>query len=200
MYNSPLYLIVLFLHVISFIVGFGAVIVIDTFGLVWLLKWWGVDLSLLKKVAGITQRLIWLGWVGLVVTGAVLLYMKGVVSGLTQLKVFLVLMVGINGVFMHFIKKSLEALPEAANNVPRNIIFRISLASFISQLGWWGATLIGFLNRQVKPPISFPYPVWFVIAGICLLIAFLALIGESLTRNKQKQYDSKGFKRGGIGS
>lgn len=50
----------LFIHLISLIVGFGSVIVIDTFGFLWLLK--KVKLTFVNRVANVTQPLIWIGW------------------------------------------------------------------------------------------------------------------------------------------
>jgi hypothetical protein len=182
--NTTPYFILLFGHLIGLVIGFGAVIVIDTFGLLWVVKLWNVDLKLVRRVAEITQRLIWLGFVLLVATGIPMLVMKGTVSDLTKIKLFLVLMVGFNGVFLHFIKKSLDALGEAVENVPSKIVFRITLASTISQLGWWGATLIGFLNRQVhlKPAWASNYPM--IIGVIIFLIGLAAIVGETVTKKR----------------
>lgn len=174
----------LFIHLISLVVGFGAVIVIDTYGLLWLLKWWGVDLRLVRRVAVTTQRLIWVGFTGLVISGAAMLYMKGSVSDQTMLKLFFVLMVGLNGIFLHTIKKSLDALGDNVEQVPPRIFFRIGLASTISQLGWWGATIIGFVNRQMRITLSWAehYPI--IIANIVVALGVIALVGHLLTKPK----------------
>ncbi|KND49121.1 MAG: hypothetical protein AB198_02525, partial [Parcubacteria bacterium C7867-003] len=139
--------IILFIHLISLVVGFGAVIVIDTFGFLWLLK--KVKLSFVNQVANITQPLIWIGWTGLVLTGTPLILMKGEVSGLSTLKIFAVLMVGLNGLFLHFIKKSMSGVNDESV-MPNIVKFRITLATFISQAGWWTAIIIGFLNNELK--------------------------------------------------
>jgi hypothetical protein len=156
--------------------------VIDTFGLLWLVKLWGVDLSLVRRVATITQRLIWVGFTGLVITGLPMLFIKGAVSDLTILKLFFVAMVGFNGVFLHYIKKSLDALGENIDQVPPRIFFRIGLASTISQLGWWGATAIGFYNRHIGVPMSWPkyYPI--IIGVIVFGLGVVILIGNWLTK------------------
>lgn len=136
------YEVLLFGHLVSLVVGFGAVIVIDSFGLAWLVKWRSVTLSLVTRVAEVTQRLIWLGFLGLVLTGSGMVMIRGGISDIQWIKLFLVAMVGVNGVFLHTIKKQMESIKDDA--VPRSVMFRIGLASTISQIGWWGATLIGF--------------------------------------------------------
>jgi hypothetical protein len=182
--NTPIYLILLFGHIISLIVGFGAVIVVDTFGLLWLLKWWGVDLGLVRRVAVITQRLIWVGFTGLVLTGLPMIIMKGAVSDLTKIKLFLVLMVGLNGIFLHTIKKSLDALGDNIIAVPARIYFRISLASGISQLGWWGATAIGFYNREVGVPMAWSEYYVPVIGLIVFVIGITWTVGELIVARR----------------
>lgn len=137
--NITFYLF-LFIHFIFIAVGFGAVIVIDTFGFLWLRK--KVALELVMKVADVTQRLIWIGWSGLVISGIVLLGLMGWhVGARTALKLFFVAMLGMNGIFLHYIKKAFER-----GEVPMG---RMVLATVISQIGWWGAIVIGFLNTNV---------------------------------------------------
>jgi hypothetical protein len=178
------YYIVLFVHLISLIIGFGAVFVIDIFGLLWLLKWWGVDLNLVRRVAGITQRLIWIGFIGLVASGIPLLIMKGTMSDLTKLKLFLVVLVGLNGIFLHSIKKGLDSLGENIIVVPSRYYFRIGLASAISQLGWWGASAIGFYNRQVGQPVSWSEYYIPIMGIVVFAIGMTWTIGELITSKR----------------
>lgn len=173
--DTPIFYIFLFIHLVSLVIGFGAVIVIDTFGLLWFLK--KVKIELVNSVANITQRLIWVGWCGLVISGTILLLYKGSIDSLTTIKLFLVLMLGLNGIFLHFIKKSFEKLQ--GDNIPPIIMFRMSLASAISQLGWWGAITIGFLHRHWQHNISWPANPWIYIFGIVFLIGLVASIGEN---------------------
>ncbi len=177
------YHILLFVHLVSLLIGFGSVIVIDTFGLLWLLK--KVKLSFVNSVATVTQRLIWVGWFGLVLSGIPLLMMKESISGLTTLKIAFVLMVGLNGIFLHIIKKSMEKLGDV-ETLPNIIKFRMTFASFVSQFGWWGAIIIGFLNNKLKanaPKIEEPFV--FLIPFFIFLVVVL-VVGELLFRNKSK--------------
>lgn len=180
----PLFYIALFIHVISFIIGFGAVIVIDAFGLLWLIK--RVKLATVNTVANVTQILIWLGWTGLVLSGSVLLYHKGFIDNLTWIKLSFVLMLGLNGLFLHSIKKSMERLG-SPEELPKIIMFRTALASTISQLGWWGAISIGFYHRHISSFVAWPSNPWIIIAAVFTLIAAVAIIGELLLRPKAQQ-------------
>lgn len=173
--------VLLFIHLISLVLGFGSVLVIDTFGLLWLLK--RVKLSFVNQVANTTQPLIWFGWTGLVLTGIPLILMKDVISGLSILKIFAVLLVGLNGVFLHFIKKSMDGITDDSV-LPNLIKFRITLATVISQLGWWTAIVIGFLNNKLKadaPKILDPY---LFIIPFCVVLVFTFIIGELILRRK----------------
>lgn len=135
-----------FVHVISVITGFGAVIVIDSFGLAWFFK--KASVRLLNQVANVTEKLIWLGWFGAVLSGSFMVYKMGGLSAigdLTALKVFLVALLGLNGVNLHYIKKKLE---RSGENIPLSLMLRVGVASFVSQVGWWGALIIGFLSSH----------------------------------------------------
>lgn len=165
----------LFIHLVSLIVGFGSVIVIDTFGLLWTLK--KVKLSQISAVANITQRLIWIGWCGLVLSGIGLITLKGYVDNLTAMKMFLVGMLGINGFYLHFIKKSMDKLGDE-DVMPALVRFRITLASTLSQIGWWGAMTIGFLHRHTGNIYMWPPQPWVWMLVIAASIGIIAVLGE----------------------
>lgn len=179
--NPSIFYIFIFLHLVFLIIGFGSVIVIDTFGLLWTLK--KVPLKKVNEVASVTQRLIWIGWGGLVLSGLGLIFMKGSVDNLMTIKLFFVAMLGVNGIFLHRIKKSLESLEEP-EHLPPLYFFRISLASTLSQIGWWGALIIGFSHRQISHVINFPQNPWIIISAATIIILATAAIGESLLRKK----------------
>jgi hypothetical protein len=177
----------LFIHILSLVIGFGGVIVVDTFGLLWLLK--KIPLKTVTNTAEITQRLIWIGWFGLVISGSVLLYQQGTIRDLTWIKLFLVAMLGANGIFLHFIKKSMERLGDV-EVIPKVIMFRTSLASTISQLGWWGAMIIGFMNTNTHYRVSLPFSPALVMIVILLGISIAAIVGEIVLRKKDLSIDS----------
>lgn len=181
--DTPLFYSWLFVHIISLVVGFGAVLVIDTIGFLWLIG--RTPLSFVVRVAHVTQRLIWLGWGGLVTSGIWLLSLKGYIDALTWIKLFFVLMLGINGLFLHSIKKYLERYAERGR-IPLLYLFRMTLASAVSQLGWWGALSIGFVHRHIEHVIEWPeHPLYFVI-GISLAIGIIAVAGEIVFKKETR--------------
>lgn len=181
--NTPIFYVLLFVHLISLCVGFGAVVVIDSFGLLWLLKIKNISLSLITKVANVTQMLIWLGFTGLVASGIPMLVLKGHVDNLTKVKLFLVVMVGLNGIFLHFIKRMFEKLQDE-NNIPKVMMFRMSLASTISQTGWWGAIVIGFVHRHIEHNISWPSFWPYVIVFLAVFFVSIGFLGEAVLKKK----------------
>ena len=181
--TEPIFYIALFAHLVFLIMGFGAVIVIDSFGLLMVLG--KTRLDLVKKVADITQRLIWIGWIGMIASGLVLITMKGYVDNLTKIKLFFVVLVGLNGVYLHIIKKALGRYG-SMKEIPAIWKFRIGLASFISQMGWWGALFIGFVHRHIEHNIPWPANPWIVMVGIVSGLLALWIAGETAFRKKNE--------------
>ena len=169
----------LFAHLMSLVVGFGAVVVVDTAGFLWLFK--KTSINSVYRVASITQRLIWLGWVGLVLSGVGLISIKGYVDNLTLIKLFFVFMLGVNGLFLHYIKKSLHRMRISEISSPSSR-FRITLASAVSQLGWWGALIIGFLHRHWQHYIPWPDNPWNYIGAMTIVLAVIYFFGEMMLR------------------
>lgn len=178
--NTPLFYIFLFAHLAFLILGFGAVMVIDTFGLLWLAG--RKKMSEVMRVADVTQPLIWIGWCGMVLSGSVLIYHKGYLDPLTQIKVFLVILIGLNGIFLHTLKKWSERVGD--KKMPARLFFRTLLATSISQLGWWGALIIGFVHRHIQHKIAWPENPIYWMAGIVLAILLAAAVIETTTSKK----------------
>ncbi|MBP6980037.1 hypothetical protein KBB41_03270 [Candidatus Curtissbacteria bacterium] len=135
----------LFIHLISTIVGFGAVIVIDVWGFLWIIN--KQKLSQVMSVARVTQILIWIGFFGLVLSGLFLgaHYDKP----RTQLKIGLVILLGINGLYLEYIKRWAKKLGDIEfAKAPVMFKVQIGMASIVSQVGWWGTILIGFLTAN----------------------------------------------------
>lgn len=109
--------------------------------------------------------------------------MKESISGLSTIKIFLVLMVGLNGIFLHFIKKSMDGITDDSI-LPNIIKFRITLATFISQIGWWGAIIIGFLNNKLKEGAPVVVEPFYLIIPLFITIIFVYIIGELILRKK----------------
>ena len=132
----------LFVHLSSLIISFGAVLAVDWFALLWLLG--RQSLVDLTKVSAAAHLPIWLGLLGLVLSGALL--RPDLSQPLTWLKMVLVLLVTLNGLRAYAIGEQLTRFQ--AGTVPYWLLRRAMGAAAVSQLGWWGATVIGFLNVQ----------------------------------------------------
>jgi hypothetical protein len=129
-----------------------------------------ISVRRLVSIATVTQPVIWLGWGGLVLSGPFLLYAKGFIDGLTWLKIFFVLMIGVNGISLHHIRNSLHEMADFAD-IPRLQKYRIAVVSVVSQVGWWGAIIIGFMHRHISSRWDWPtdpFPLMFGIAVVWL--------------------------------
>jgi len=136
--DETLHEVALFAHLASLVVGFGAVLTIDWVGLLWILQL--RSLSDVLDTAGNAQAPIWIGLTGLIVSGVLLDPDLG--RELTQVKLGLVLLVTWNGLLAGFLHRKLTA------REPGRLLLAISgLSAIVSQGGWWGAMLIGFLNH-----------------------------------------------------
>jgi len=182
--DTTLFAVLLMVHIVSFIVGFGAVLTLDFYGL-----WWSFQkrtLSQFLDVADISQILVWLGWGGLAASGVPLLLLKEVVDPLMILKLFLVALLGINGLFLHSIKKDARKLGEG-EKIPPFLFFRMVLSTCLSMLGWWGALAIGFYHSHVEHVVPWPPSpwLWTAILGGLIVVAYFAgklIFGKSAPR------------------
>ncbi|MFI5527585.1 hypothetical protein ACIA8O_03410 [Kitasatospora sp. NPDC051853] len=138
----PLHTAALLVHLVSLVAGFGAVLAVDYVGTLWLLG--RRTLCQVLDLAAPLHVPIWGGLAGLTLSGVLL--EPHLDSGLTQLKLVLVLLIALNGVQAGALQRRLERYGE--QRPPRPLLLRGGLSALVSQLGWWGALLIGFYNAQ----------------------------------------------------
>ncbi len=138
--------VALALHVISLVVAFGAVLVIDWHGLLWLFGRRGLTES--TRLAAAAGPLIWGGLFGLIASGALL--HPNISSPLTVIKLLLVLMVAWNGAAMSTLRRRMAQLPPYVKptDLPIRDWAMLMTATVLSQIGWWGAIIIGFINSS----------------------------------------------------
>lgn len=138
-------MMLIFFHALIFIsciIGYGAVVTIDTAGLFWIFKKRSMDF--VYSMTGITQPLIWLGWGGIVV---------GIVgtlsfSPLTPIIIYQFILLGIlglNGIYLQTIKKKLN-LTDRNQKIP---VFSIFFATLISQTCWLTFLTLEFVKTCV---------------------------------------------------
>lgn len=180
METTPFF-IFLFIHLSFLVLGFGSVLVTDLYGLLWIRN--RVRFTQVVSVSGITENFIWAGWIGMVAAGIPLIILKGEIDNLMIIKLFFVGLIGINGIGLHFLHKKVEGYSRG-EFVPKLFMFRLTLALFVSQIGWWGALLIGFLHRHVSTIINWPDTPW--LACGLILAAFLAIWGGGEAFLKRK--------------
>lgn len=138
--------VALFIHLISMAVGFGSVIMVDVYGLLWLFG--HRTLSEVVDIATISHTVIALGVGGLLASGIAL--RPDLTSPLAQLKMLLVLVLMLNGVAaQRMLQRMKHTLPPDTRgaNIPWTGFKRVMVAGAISQSTWWGAIAIGFLTN-----------------------------------------------------
>lgn len=128
-----------FAHLAFLVVGFGAVLTVDWAGLLWVLGRRG--LADVLRAAQYVHALIWIGFAGLVATGALLA--PDLTGTLTRVKLGLILVIGLNGVAARVVERML-----AAGGPSRAHLLLAGASATTSQLAWWGAMLIGFVNAS----------------------------------------------------
>lgn len=185
METTPFF-ILLFLHLSGLILGFGSVLVTDLYGLLWIRN--RARFSQVVRVSGVTEWFIWAGWGLMVAAGIPLLILKGVVDNLLIVKLFFVALIGLNGIPLHLLHRRVRGYEEG-HNVPTLILFRLTLALFVSQLAWWSALLIGFLHRHVQTVIEWPEAPWRMIGIIAAVLLALWAGGEVLIRKNRAAAD-----------
>jgi hypothetical protein len=134
--------IALFVHLASLVFGFGAVLSLDWFGLMWMLG--RQDLITLVRAAQVAHAPIWLGLAGLTLSGVLL--SPDTSAPLTVVKLLAVLIVALNGLCATKVQDRLLALDGQAP--PRRLLLTAVGVATVSQAGWWLATAVGFLNAQ----------------------------------------------------
>lgn len=129
-----------FVHLACVVLGLGSVLAVDWFGLRWQLGH-----GTLREVVTTATALavpIWLGLGGLMLSGMLLSPDYG--STITLVKVGMVGVAGVVGVLALAVSRRL-----AARTFPSRRLLRAGLLmAATSQLAWWTATVIGFLNRS----------------------------------------------------
>jgi hypothetical protein len=127
--------VALFVHLLSMVVGLGAVLLVDWFGLLWLTGR-GTLADVLRTARG-AHVPTWAGFAGLMASGLFL----GVPA---DPKAVAVLIVGLNGVYAGRLLSELTRHPEP----PTALLLRSAAATLISQLAWWTAVVVGYLNSR----------------------------------------------------
>ncbi len=137
---NPLDFIGLSLFLTGFIVGLGAVTVIDLHG--WLGRHSAYWTEATTRTHKVTKPLIWLG-ITLAVAGGIIFYREDSFSGIPMIQAFLAFALVLNGLFLSFrvspFLLAREQEGRQADLLPASWQKKITLSFVISAVGWWGS-------------------------------------------------------------
>lgn len=141
--------VALFVHLMSMAIGFGAVLVIDVYGLLWLAG--RRSLAELVELDTAAHTVIAVGVGGLLASGIALQPDLG--SPLARLKMVLVLVLMLNGLaaqrFLVGLRRRVAPGTQGAS-IPWAAFQRGLAAALVSQAAWWGAIAIGFITNATR--------------------------------------------------
>jgi len=142
--TSPVRFVALAAHILSMVAAFGAVLLVDWHGLLWLLG--RRALSETVRLDGAATPLIWGGLAGMMLTGIFLEPNLG--SPLTLLKLVAVLVLTVNGLMLIPLMRRLVRLSPLTSfsQLPVGQRLHMMLGATISQAAWWTAIIVGFIN------------------------------------------------------
>jgi len=133
-------------HVLSLVVAFGAIILVDWHGFLWLIG--RRRLAEIIRLDGAATPLIWGGLAGMLATGVFL--NPHLNNPMTDVKLAAVLVLSLNGIMLIPLMRRLAHLaPDAAfQDLTVGQRVHLLLCLVISQACWWTAIIIGFINAQ----------------------------------------------------
>ena len=133
----------LFLFLAGFIIGLGAVTVIDLHGFLGRKSpYWTEATTRTHKV---TKPLIWIGLL-LAIIGGLITYRKSGLSGVASFQFFIAIFLVFNGLFLSFrvspflLKREKEG--RADELLPASLQVKITISFIISFLGWWSGLFL----------------------------------------------------------
>jgi hypothetical protein len=141
----------LFIHLMSMAIGFGAVVMIDVYGLLWLFGYRTfAELVALDTAA---HGVIAVAIGGLLASGIALQPDLG--TPLAWFKMLLVLVLMLNGLAaQRMLARLRRTLPAGTRGerIPWEAFQRGLAAALVSQASWWGAIAIGFITNANRHP------------------------------------------------
>ncbi|PHQ52827.1 hypothetical protein BLA24_05805 [Streptomyces cinnamoneus] len=140
--DATLHTAALFIHLASLVLGFGAVLVADYYGLLWITG--RCTLREALDAAGRLHLPIWVGLAGLVASGMML--HPNPSATLTSVKLVMVLALSLNGLQAGMLNKRMASQTSGAPTT--GLLAWGGATALVSQVGWWVAVVVGFLNSQ----------------------------------------------------
>lgn len=144
--EGPLRVLAVASHILAMVVAFGAILLVDWHGFLWLIG--KRKLSETIRLDDAASPLIWTGIVGLLFTGVFL--SPNLTNPLTVVKLIAVLVLMLNGIMLIPLMRRLLVMPPTttfAALTPGQRFHMLSCLA-ISQACWWTAIVIGFVNAE----------------------------------------------------
>lgn len=143
----------LFLFLAGFVIGLGAVTVIDIHGFLGRTSSYWTEAT--TRTHKVTKPMIWVG-IGLAMLGGILLYREEKLAGIPLIHASIVTILILNGYFLSFkvspflLKREKEG--KAGDLLPASWQKKIIAGLIVSDLGWWGglASLVIYLVRRFQ--------------------------------------------------
>lgn len=131
-------------HVMCMVVAFGAIILLDWHGFLWLVG--RRKLTETIRLDGAATPLIWGGLAGMLATG--MLLTPHLDNPMTDVKLAAVLVLSLNGILLIPLMRRLARLPDDApfKDLSAGQRTHLLVCLVISQASWWTAITIGFIN------------------------------------------------------
>ena len=133
----------LFIFIAGFIIGLGAVTVIDIHGFLGRKSAYWTEATI--RTHKVTKPLIWIGTM-LAIVGGILFYRNVPFSGIPVYHAIIAGVLILNGLFLSFyISPYLLAQERAgrqAELLPRSLQNKIVVSLIVSDIGWWGGLLL----------------------------------------------------------
>lgn len=141
----PVEFIGLFLLMAGYIIGLGAVTVIDLHGLCGRTSGYWTQATI--RTHKITKPLIWIG-TALAVAGGIIFYSTQPASWMQTLHLVAAIILVLNGLFLSFVVSPFLLAQERAGKdqelLPAALQRKIIISFCVSVLGWWGS-LVAFI-------------------------------------------------------
>jgi len=133
----------LFICIAGFVIGLGAVTVIDLHGFLGRKSsYWTLATTRTHKV---TKPLIWIG-IGLTIIGGIIFYRNEAFTGIPLFQSLIVVILILNGLFLSFKVSSFLLEREKQNKsdelLPTSWQKKITASFVVSFLGWWGGLFL----------------------------------------------------------
>lgn len=140
----------LFIMIAGFIIGLGAVTVIDIHGFLGRKSSYWTEATI--RTHKVTKPMIWVGII-LTIIGGFIFYRNVPFSGVVIYHAIIAMVLILNGIFLSFYVSpfllKMEAEGRAKELLPQTLQNKIMVSLIISDIGWWGglAMLIWYVAK-----------------------------------------------------